>query len=258
MIHTFWLSDTTLIGLLFGWMTGVPVIATAMGQDVKKQNRYLWFIRLFKPVIITISDFQADILRETGSIPLKVIPFGIDRSYFGHHPQERKTDILAVGSLNKIKDHIQFVGIINTLAAEFPELNCGIAGDGKEREEIERFILANNLENKIVLFGQLPYNKVIEKMQESKILLHTSGYEGQGLVIAEALAAGAYVVCYPVGTAWNRADKKLRTGTTKQELRQHLIDILMDPDPDYSPEILVDIADTCREYQEIYHNFVLK
>jgi glycosyltransferase involved in cell wall biosynthesis len=258
IIHTFWLSDTTLIGLFFGWMTGIPVITTAMGQDVKKQNRYLWLIRLFKPVIITISDLQSNILLETGTTPLKMIPFGIDLSYYRHEQDQRGIDILAAGSLNKIKNHIQFVEIIRSLAAEFPGLKCGIAGDGKEREEIKRFIHTNKLEKQIVLFGQLPYNKVIEKMRQSKILLHTSSYEGQGLVLTEALAAGAYVVCYPVGTAWNRADKKLRTGTTNQELRQHLIDILMDPNQDFSPEIFYNIEDTCSEYNEIYHTFVLK
>ena len=36
-------------------------------------------------------------------------------------------------------------------------------------------------------------------MRKSRILLHTSEYEGQGYVLIEALAAGMSVVCRDVG-----------------------------------------------------------
>ena len=258
LIHTFWLSETTLIGLLFRKLTGVPVIATAMGQDIKRQNRYLWLLRFFKFELITLSGFQANSLQGIFRTNFqKVIPFGIDLSLYRQKQAKRTIDILAVGSLNKIKNYSHFVEIVNSLARVFPGLNCGIIGEGNERGQIEKLILSYGLEKRIRLFGLLKYEEVLEKMEESKILLHSSVFEGQGLVINEALAAGAYVVTYPVGTAWNMQNRKLRTGKTIEELEQHVKNILFEPKPDFSPEIIITIDETCREYTDIYNSLVL-
>jgi len=257
IIHTFWLTETTLIGLLFGRLTGIHVVSTAMGQDIKKPNRYLSLIRLFNINLITISEFQANYIHGfVRTKLLKVNPFGVDLSYFQQKHGERNIDILAVASLNKTKNHLHFIDIIASLVQVFPGLVCGIIGEGNEREQIEQLLLKNGLEKRIELFGQLPYEEVIKKMQSCKILLHTSIFEGQGGVITEALASGAYVVCYRVGIAWNLVNKKLRTGRNKAELEQHLKHILLDKIPDYSQEILFTIEDTCSVYNKIYHTLV--
>ena len=257
IVHTFWLSETALTGLIFRFLTGIPLLATAMGQDIGKQNRYLWLIRFFKFDLITISAIQANSMwRPLKANLLKVVPFGIDHSYYKRQKVERTIDILAVGSINKIKNYLHFIEIIGSLVKIFPGLNCGIIGEGNEREQIEKQIVNSGLEKRINIFGQLPYEKVIEKMQESKILLHTSGFEGQGLVITEALAAGAYVVCYPVGTAWEMEHKKIRKGETQEDLELHLINILRNGKPDYSPEIFYTIEETCRNYNDIYRTLV--
>ncbi len=258
IIHTFFLNETTLLGLLFGWIKGVPVLATAMGQDVKKKNRYLAIIRLFKPDIVTISEFQANSIPGFLNNNLRnVIPFGIDPYYFMEDNANRSIDILGVGSLNEIKNYSDFIDIISSLIKIFPGLNCGIIGEGNKRKEIENYILDNHLQDRITLLGELPYEKTIKKMQESKILLHTSLFEGQGLIITEALAAGAYVVSYPVGTAWSDKNEKLRTGGTKKELENQIIGILNDRNPDYAPVIFKTIEDTCRNYYEIYRTLLI-
>lgn len=253
IIHTFWLSDTALVGLLFGRMTGIPVISTCMGQDVKRQNRYLRLIGIFKPVLIPISDAQANLLGDSLKSRIrKVIPFGIDPACFHRTTAIREIDILSVGSLNKTKNYKEIIETIGCLVNDFPALNCSIIGEGTERKQIEELIAARGLGGRITLCGELPYREVIKKMHESKILLHTAPFEGQGLVITEALAAGAYVVCYPVGIAWNLNNSKLRTGRNREELKQHITDILKDEGSDYSSEIIYTIEDTCRKYIDVY------
>ena len=103
----------------------------------------------------------------------------------------------------------------------------------------------------IQLAGELPYEKVVNAMCSARILLHTAKFEGQGLVITEALAAGLYVVSYPVGIAASISSKKLMTGNTPAELAGHIHTILQS-EPDYTPDIRYTIGDTCREYLEIY------
>jgi glycosyltransferase involved in cell wall biosynthesis len=94
---------------------------------------------------------------------------------------------------------------------------------------------------------------VIEKMQECKILLHTSLFEGQGLVITEALAAGAYVVCHPVGIAFDIKHEKLLSVNSIEEMETSIISILETKQPDYRQAIVPDITQTCKEYYAIYN-----
>lgn len=254
IIHSFWLTETALTGLIFSKLTGIPIVATAMGRDVTRKNKYLWLIRLFKPEPITLSGFQAKFLSENlNTKKNKVIPFGMDNSWIKERKVERNIDILAVGSLNFGKNYVQFIEIADYLVRRFSGLNCSIAGEGNERKSIEKSIAFLSLENNINLLGELAYEKVIEKMQECKILLHTSIFEGQGLIIAEALAAGAYVVCHPVGIAFDIKHEKLFTCSSKEEMETNIISILNNKQPDYKPVIITDIAETCKEYYKIYN-----
>jgi glycosyltransferase involved in cell wall biosynthesis len=255
IIHTFWLTDAALIGLIFGKFTGIPIISTAMGQDVKKQNRYLGLIRLFKPVMITISAFQSNLLKMNGNVaPMQVIPFGTDHSYFREKGQFRNIDILGVGNLNQTKNWRHFIEIIRQVAEIYPEIDCGIIGEGSQRQQLEQQIESSGLINRIRLYGRMEYDMVIQKMEESRILLHTSVFEGQGLVLTEAMAAGAYAVCYPVGIAWDLKSDKLRTGTTPEELVHHVLEVLSIEFPDHSPVNFWSIEETCKEYVESYYN----
>jgi 1,2-diacylglycerol 3-alpha-glucosyltransferase len=257
IIHSFWLTETTLVGLLFRQLTGVPLIATAMGQDVKKRNRYQWLLRFFKFDLITLSEFQVNFLnRKLRNNHLKVIPFGIDLSNFKQKSEIRPIDILAVGSLNKIKNYSDFIEIIRSLVNIFPVLSCGIVGDGREKKQIEKLMMSYGLDKHIKLFGHLEYDNVIKKMQESRILLHTSVFEGQGLIFSEALAAGAYIVSYPVGTVWNIVNKKVKTGMTKEELEHHVINILSDKKTDNTRVLLCNNEETSNEYNEIYRSLI--
>jgi glycosyltransferase involved in cell wall biosynthesis len=254
IIHSFWLTDTTLIGLIFSKLTGVPIVATAMGLDVTRTNKYLWLIRLFRPDPVTISGFQAKSLSEFLHIKqYKVISFGTDNSRVKDNNSVRNIDILAAGSLNYTKNYIQFIQIVNYLVKRFPNLICAIAGEGNKRESIEKSIASEGLENHIKLLGELAHERVIEKMQECRILLHTSLFEGQGLVLTEALASGAYVVCYPVGIAFDIKHEKLLTCNSKEEMETNIISILNNQQPDYRPVIITDISETSKEYYSIYN-----
>ena len=49
----------------------------------------------------------------------------------------------------------------------------------------------------------IPRDQVLNLMQQSKILVHTSNFESFGLVLAEALAANCIVISKPVGIAFD-------------------------------------------------------
>jgi glycosyltransferase involved in cell wall biosynthesis len=257
IVHSFWLSETTFIGLLFCHLTRTCFLATAMGQDVTKKNNYLRILRLFSFNITMISEFQSRFLRTSGKSKIfKVIPFGIKQSYYQGLTSERTTEILGVGSLNSVKNYDQFIEIIEVLVSHFPLIRCKIIGDGPEKTHLEEAVNAKGLGKYIFFTGSLPYKEVIKEMESAKVLLHTAKFEGQGLVITEALAAGLYVVSYPVGIAASLSSKKLMTGNSREDLATHLLKILRLPEPDFTPEIHFTIEDTCREYFSIYEALV--
>ncbi|WP_027128200.1 glycosyltransferase [Fusobacterium perfoetens] len=74
-----------------------------------------------------------------------------------------------------------------------------IIGDGSDREKIEKMIQDEELENKIFLLGEKK-NPYIW-MKNSKLFVHSSFYEGFGLVLVEAMICGKVVLSSdcPVG-----------------------------------------------------------
>jgi glycosyltransferase involved in cell wall biosynthesis len=185
---------------------------------------------------------------------LDVVPFGVDLKYFSALNYDRTIDILGVGSLISIKNYTAFIDIIESVAASFPDLNCKIVGEGSQRAGIERLISEKKLQNNIILAGKLEYKSVAEEMLKANILLHTSKFEGQALVITEALAAGLNVVCYPAGIAFSLKSQKLHTGQTKAELIQHLLRLLSEQYQDYSMEVPFTIEGTAIKYTAIYQS----
>lgn len=71
-----------------------------------------------------------------------------------------------------------------------------VAGDGKDRKKFERMISDNKLEGRIILKGSLTSNELIELYIRGSIFISTSRWEGFGLVITEAMAAGLPVISF--------------------------------------------------------------
>lgn len=67
-----------------------------------------------------------------------------------------------------------------------------ILGDGPDRKEIENLIVNEKLEKEVLLLGSIknPYPWI----KNSKVLVHSSKYEGFGLVLVEALILGTKVI----------------------------------------------------------------
>ena len=97
---------------------------------------------------------------------------------------EKKKIILTVGRLVPEKgiEYIKKVSI--EILERYPEWQWIILGDGMERDSLEQFILENNLQNRLVLKGNV--ENVDEYLQQASIFVLTSKYEGLGLSMLEA------------------------------------------------------------------------
>lgn len=110
---------------------------------------------------------------------------------------EKIFDLCCVARITEQKNPGKFLNILNEIRKKLPNIKAVWVGDGNLIKEInkkcEQMNLANNI--KFVGYQKNPYNY----MQQSKVFLLTSDWEGYGLVAFEALTLGLPCVVSNVG-----------------------------------------------------------
>jgi glycosyltransferase involved in cell wall biosynthesis len=239
-ILSFWCGECALLGSRFAAKHQLIHRCWILGQDAKATNKYVNRISPDKNELIALSDFIASEMEKNHGIrPFTVIPPGIDPGMFPSNGSEKTIDILGAGSLIPLKRFTLFVDLVAEIRKEIPWLRVALCGEGPERKKLEKQISLLGLKETIILTGELPHIELLKLMQQTKIFLHTSSYEGYGLVCLEALSAKAKVISFvkpmhdPVQN-WIIADTKetmlkktlelLRTGTSYQSVLPYKIE----------------------------------
>jgi len=199
-LHSFWLSETTFLAQRFAHRFSIPHIATALGQDVKSSNRYLRFLNFNKITTVTISEWQQKFL-SARKIESKCIPIGVNPGSFPGDNRDRSIDVLGAGSLSKLKNYELFISVIADVKKLFPEIRAVLIGDGPERTRLQELAQNSGLENNLHFSGQIKREETLKYMEQTKIFLHTSAFEGEGFVLLEALGSGCRVISANVGIA---------------------------------------------------------
>ena len=250
LVHSFWLNETALIGSIICRLLKVKHVNTMMGQEVKQKNKYLKIINLKNIFKVALTGYQSKFFYQAFKMnPDKIISWGIKSFDVADKP--RTIDLLGVGSLIPVKNFSLFIKIIKNLKDEFKTIKCVIIGQGEQYEELQGLIFKYGLSDNILLTGLLSRELVLSKMKESKILLHTSNYESFGFVIAEALAAGCYVVSREVGCA-SQSDKLF---SLKENVQfETIISNLLKNAAEFNPKNLFPVEYTAQMYAELYGN----
>lgn len=206
---SFWYGECAFVGEEFARKNNLKHFCWLQGQDAKSDNPYPSKVKLKSSRIIALSDFLQDEFKKNHRTrPQYVIPPGIDTQRFSDQKKEKIIDILGTGSLILLKQYDIFLKVIAEIRNEFPAIKVVLTGTGPQREKLEKMIFELELEKNVTLTGQLPYAEVLKTMQQAKVFLHTSCYEGFGMVCLEALYAGARVISFnkPMGTPINNWD----------------------------------------------------
>ncbi|MCI6998511.1 MAG: glycosyltransferase family 4 protein [Eubacterium sp.] len=109
---------------------------------------------------------------------------------------EKKKIILTVGRLVQEKGIEYIKNVSLQILERYPEWQWILLGDGAERKNLEQFITDNNLQNRLILKGNV--ENVDEYLQQASILVVTSHYEGLGLSMLEARAMKVPCVSFDV------------------------------------------------------------
>ncbi|PWT71815.1 MAG: hypothetical protein C5B59_17115 [Bacteroidetes bacterium] len=231
---SFWCTECAFIGKYFGKFHSLKNYIWILGQDARKDNRYVSLIRPKSQQLIAMSDFLVkEFFKNHGIKPAHIIPNGITLDEPNGTLNNRDIDILGVGSLIPLKQYDVFIELIGKVRNNFPSLKVMICGKGPEERQLRSMVQKLGLQEVVQLTGEKAHPEVLKIMKRSKVLLHTSQYEGFSTVCLEALHAGAQVVsfCKPMDE-WVR---HWWLANTADEMQEMLLDILRNPSTEYTP-----------------------
>ena len=192
---SFWMGECAFVGNRFALKHNLPHYCWVLGQDARPGNKFVKLINPKSEQLIALSDQLArEVETNYGIVPQHIVPPGIDISTFGKAAARRDIDLMGAGSLIPLKQYDLFVDVVKKLTVQFPNIKAVICGRGPEMERLNAQISKLKLKKNIELIGGLPHGEVLAMMQRTKVFLHTSAYEGFGMVLSEALYAGTRVV----------------------------------------------------------------
>ena len=247
-----WLGECALMGRYASKKYHLPSYSWLLGQDAKKDNKYISRIKPNPKSLIAMSDFLADNFQKNFNIrPQHVIPLGVDKNLFTRPLGERPIDILGAGSLIPLKQYDVFIKMVIKLAVKRPYINTIILGEGKEHDRLQKMIDENNVSNNIRLAGETAHATVLDLMQQSKIFLHPSAYEGFGTVCAEALYAGVKLVSFV--QPMKKEFKNWFIVETEMDMLKQLENLLDDANARYERVLVYDSEEIGRQILSLFN-----
>jgi len=207
IVHTH-LSKAGVLGRFAAWLARVPAIVHTYHGDVLdgyfsrfKSGLYTYVERLVGRVthrFVCVSNALRDRLA-TYRLGLPqdfvVISNGIDVDAFGATERLAGQRVGTLAMFYPVKRLDLFVHMAHRLRAKHPEISFDIAGGGIEEDTLHR--LSQSLEQPVVFGGICNDKRAF--FSDLKVFVSCSDYEGAGVGLMEAMAAGIPVVATRVG-----------------------------------------------------------
>ena len=209
VIHAHWAIPTGLIGVAVRMLLKRPLNVTIHGSDLRMALERSGFVRkMFVYVcknaihINCVSNVQKGEIKQLGMMDEKisVIPMGIDDAFLeigrNRRPEfsKRSFVILSNRNLLPIYNVSLLIRAIPTILMEEPKTLFFIAGDGSERENLEREVESLGLTASVRFLGRVPHEEMPDLLGQSDIYVSTSPYDGTSVSLLEALACGLFPV----------------------------------------------------------------
>jgi glycosyltransferase involved in cell wall biosynthesis len=203
LLHTH-LVHADVYGTLGGGLARVPLVSTRHNDDRYLLGPFRYLDRLFARRarrLIAISDAVRRFLEHAGHDPDKLltIHYGLDRSPAAASevtPREAGVAdgvplLLAIGRLTAQKDHPTLLRAFARVRRAHPEAVLAILGIGPLEQETRRLAADLGLADAVLFPGRL---EIRDWLARADVFVHTSRWEGFGLVLLEAMLAGLPVV----------------------------------------------------------------
>jgi glycosyltransferase involved in cell wall biosynthesis len=203
LLHTH-LVHGDVYGALASVATGVPVVSSRHNDDRYLLGPYRFVDRVVarrERRVIAISDAVRRFLERAG-LPagkLVTVHYGLDD--LPTAPSERSPAeagipdgaplALAIGRLTAQKDHATLLRAFARVREDHPEARLAILGIGPLERETRALVGELGLDASVVLPGRL---EIRDWLERADVMVHTSRWEGFGIVLLEAMLAALPIV----------------------------------------------------------------
>jgi glycosyltransferase involved in cell wall biosynthesis len=209
LIHVHWAIPTGLIGALAAAVLRRPLIITIHGSDFRLATNEPSFLKkIFLFVcrrarhLNCVSAVMKKEMEGMGidSRKISTFPMGIDETFLGAEREQKKDlnnrpfTILSNRNLLPIYNVSLLIRAIPLVIKELSNVKFLIAGDGPERENLERQTKNLNVGDFVQFLGQIPHESMPNLLNQADIYVSTSLHDGASVSLLEALASGAFPV----------------------------------------------------------------
>lgn len=211
-------NNYDLAHAFFGFPTGwlcyrtvkkLPYIISLRGSDVPGEHARLKLdYKVFGPVFRGIWKKAAALvanseglknraLRFLPSVPIDVIPNGVDLDRF--HPQEtnKTTDtlqLLTVGRLSVTKRVELLIDAVEMLHKDGRKVHFTIVGGGGMEQKLRQIVSERSLSDIIELTGRISPEKMPQVYRQNDIFISATMQEGMSNAMLEAMASGLPII----------------------------------------------------------------
>lgn len=181
----------------------IPMLTTCHGSDLRQfqncphlQERVLSGCQKIDFVKALSEAQKNDIVRLYDMPPEKIIITGAGYNdslfYLSTKPDPYPVQLVYAGKLSNSKGVPWFLRALRAVSSPAWRLHLVGSGSGKEKEDC--LMLANELGERVSVYGALPQEELAKVMRQSHIIVLPSFYEGLPLVILEGLASGCRII----------------------------------------------------------------
>ena len=248
LIHAHWAIPTGLIGVLVGALLRKPLVVTIHGSDFRMAMdgpSYLKriFVYILKQAthITCVSEVQKKRIQEIG-IPEKqisIFPMGVDKIFIEIRSDRKRNGhgnpltVLSNRNLLPIYNVSLLIRAAAIVLKREPEVRFLIAGEGSEREVLEREAKSLHVSSSVHFLGRVLHEKMAAILGETDLYISTSFYDGTSVSLLEAMASGAFPIVTDIlsNREWisDRENGLLFSVGNESLLAAKIIEALSDP-----------------------------
>jgi len=171
--------------------------------DLPFWRLFLWLAAHRSTRLIAVSEAtRADLLRyyRIAESKIRLVPEGVDEHFFEvgrrRRDEELRPYVLVVSTLHPHKNIDHLVRVFAEFLRGHPQFRLVISGfRGFQGEAIEKLVAELGLKEAVELTGWLPRERLYDLFLRAHAFVYPSRFEGFGLPVIEALAAGVPTAC---------------------------------------------------------------
>lgn len=205
-------------------LTRVPQVTIFQDLQHKRHPEYfrwfdlpfwqflLWAAAKKSRRLIAASEATRDDLRQFYGVDSVVIHHGVEQEFFDL--ADRREDggyLLCASTTHPHKNHERLLRVFHMLLQEHPELRLVLTGvRGFVTDRVESLVRELHLQSAVELKGWVPREELHELFRRARGFIYPTRFEGFGLPVLEAMAAGLPLACSRIeplqtivaGAAW--------------------------------------------------------